>query len=49
MDPFQFGAGPYRFVRESYRYATLGEYLLTVEASGVVDARHRKSYMEVRS
>ena len=47
--PFLFRAGPYRFVRDSRDGHQVGEYLLTVEASGVVDARNRKSRMEVRS
>lgn len=49
MDSFQFSAA----LTDScvIRTATpaLCEYILTVEASGVVDARDRKSYMEVGS
>jgi hypothetical protein len=36
-------------VRDSCSGPQVAEYLVTVEASGVVDARDRKSYMEVRS
>jgi hypothetical protein len=46
---FQFRAGPYRFVRDSYSGPQVGEYPLPVEASGVMDARIAKSQTEVRS
>jgi hypothetical protein len=46
---FQFRAGAYRFVRDSCIGPRVGEYLLIVEASGVVNARDRTLYMGVKS
>ena len=36
--PFQFRAGPYRFVRDSCNGPQAGEYFLMGEASGVMEA-----------